>query len=59
VLKTFASLTGLEITPADGVEGKIDVTLVNVPWDQALEQILKEHGYTFRLSGDKMTVFRQ
>jgi beta-lactamase regulating signal transducer with metallopeptidase domain len=59
VLKSFAALTGLEITPADGVEGRINVNLVNVPWDKALEQILKEHGYTFRLVGNKMTVFRQ
>jgi beta-lactamase regulating signal transducer with metallopeptidase domain len=59
VLKTFAQLTGLEIVAGDGVEGKINVRLVNVPWDQALEQILAEHGYTFRLQGDKMTVFRK
>jgi beta-lactamase regulating signal transducer with metallopeptidase domain len=58
VLKTFASLTDLEIVPADGVEGKISVNLVNVPWDQALDQILKEHGYTWRLEGNKMTVSR-
>ncbi len=58
VLKTFASLTGLEIVPAAGVEGKVNVNLVNVPWDQALDQILKEHGYTWRLEGNKMTVSR-
>ena len=50
---------GLEIVAADGVEGKINVSLMNVPWDQALEQILAEHGYTFRLQGNKMTVFKK
>ncbi len=59
VLKTFAQLTGIEIVAADGVEGKINVNLVNVPWDQALDQLLAEHGYTWRMEGGKMLVSKK
>jgi len=59
VLAQFAKLTGLQITAGEGVEGKIDVNLVDVPWDQAFDQILREHGYTYKLNGKELTVFRQ
>lgn len=59
VLKNFAKVTGLEIVAAPGVEGRIDVDLVNVPWDEALDKILKEHGYTWSMHGKTMTVTRQ
>ena len=59
VLKTFASITGLEIVASDEVAGKVDVNLTNVPWDEALDRVLKEHGYAWRLEGNKLSVFKQ
>jgi beta-lactamase regulating signal transducer with metallopeptidase domain len=58
VLKTFGALTGLEITVAPEVQGLVNVNFTNVPWDQALDQILRENGLAFRLEGKKMQVFR-
>lgn len=59
VLKTFAQLTGLEIIPGDGVEGKVTVNMQNVPWDKALDMILSEHGYTWQVDGDTMKVTKR
>jgi type IV pilus assembly protein PilQ len=58
VLRTFADLTGMTITAAPDVQGTVNVDFVDVPWDQALDQILTENGYTFRLDGSEMHVFR-
>ena len=58
VLKAFAQITGIDIVAAPEVEGRVDVNVTNVPWDQALDDILREHGYRWRMEGDKMIVSR-
>ncbi len=44
VLRSFAQLSGLNVVVQPGVTGRVTVELVQVPWDQALEQILKING---------------
>jgi type IV pilus secretin PilQ/predicted competence protein len=48
VLRTFADISGLNIVIDQSVTGNVDVSLHEVPWDQALDIILKDHklGYT-------------
>lgn len=48
VLRTFAEVTGLNLVIDPGVKGTVDVTLRDVPWDQALDMILRANqlGYT-------------
>jgi hypothetical protein len=58
VLSTFGKLTGLEIVPDADVTGKVDVDFTDVPWDQAFDEILKDHGYTWRMQGKKLLVSR-
>src|SRR5690606_4501453 len=41
VLQLIADFTGLNLVASDTVGGKITLRLQNVPWDQALELILK------------------
>ncbi len=41
VLRTFAKITGLNIVVDPGVKGSVTVNLENVPWDQALDIILR------------------
>ena len=41
VLDAFSQQTGLSVVVGKEVEGAISVRLVNVPWDRALESILK------------------
>lgn len=59
VLKNFAVITGLDIQVAPDVTGTVDVNIKDMPWDQALDQILRENGLIWRLEGNKMEVFKQ
>ncbi len=44
VIRLFATHTGQNFVIGDGVEGKVTVSIENVPWDQALQAILWSHG---------------
>lgn len=44
VLQLLADFTGLNIVASDAVEGSVTLKLNNVPWDQALDYILKAKG---------------
>jgi beta-lactamase regulating signal transducer with metallopeptidase domain len=59
VLRTFAEFTGLEIVSDADVQGNVDANFVNVPWDKAFDTVLRQHGYTWRLSGNRMEVSRR
>lgn len=41
VLQLLADFTGINIVAADSVQGNITLRLKDVPWDQALDIILK------------------
>jgi type IV pilus secretin PilQ/predicted competence protein len=41
VLRTFAKITGLNVVVDPDVSGSVTVNLVDVPWDQALDIILR------------------
>jgi type IV pilus assembly protein PilQ len=56
VLRTFAQLTGLNIAIDPQVNGTVTVDFVDVPWDQALDLILRQNGLTFILEGNVMRV---
>ena len=44
VLNTFSMLTGIEFVVDPEVSGNVTVRLDDVPWDKALDLILREHG---------------
>jgi type IV pilus assembly protein PilQ len=48
VLQLLADFTGLNLVTSDTVSGRITLRLKNVPWDQALDIILKSKGLTKR-----------
>ncbi len=48
VLQLLADFTGLNLVTSDTVGGRITLRLKNVPWDQALDIILKSKGLTKR-----------
>jgi type IV pilus assembly protein PilQ len=56
VLRTFARLSGLNVVIQPGVRGSVTVELERVPWDQALDQILKINGLGYELDGNIMRV---
>lgn len=45
VLRLLADVSGENIVASDEIKGKITLKLRNVPWDTALETILKTKGY--------------
>ena len=48
VLQLLADFTGLNIVVSDSVKGSVTLRLKNVPWDQALDIILKTKGLAMR-----------
>lgn len=56
VLRTFADLTGLNMAIDPGVTGQVTVDFTDVPWDQALDLILRQNGLTFTLEGNVMRI---
>jgi type IV pilus assembly protein PilQ len=48
VLQLLADFTGLNLVASDTVRGNITLRLKNVPWDQALDIILKSKGLAMR-----------
>jgi type IV pilus assembly protein PilQ len=56
VLRTFSTLTGLNIAVDPQVTGTVTVDFTAVPWDQALEVILHQNGLTYVLDGNVMRI---
>ena len=56
VLQLLADFTGLNLVASDTVRGNITLRLKNVPWDQALDIILKTKGLSMRQTGNVVMV---
>lgn len=57
VLHVLAEEAGLNLVVAEDVRGKVDVHLINVPWDQALDEILRNKDLVKRQVGNVLHVF--
>ena len=51
VLRAFAQENGLNLVLDNGVQGTVNVQLTAVPWDQALDLILRQNKMDYRLDG--------
>jgi type IV pilus assembly protein PilQ len=51
VLRTFAEITGLNLVIDPDVKGTVDVSLHEVPWDQALDIILRANQLDYTVEG--------
>jgi type IV pilus assembly protein PilQ len=56
VLQLIADFTGLNVVVSDSVTGNITLRLQDVPWDQALEIILKTKGLDMRRQGNVLLI---
>ena len=56
VLQLIADFTDLNLVASDTVSGRITLRLQNVPWDQALELVLKTRGLDKRQVGNVLMV---
>jgi type IV pilus assembly protein PilQ len=59
VLQLIADFTGLNMVASDTVGGNVTLRLKNVPWDQALDIILKSKGLGMRQVGNVIMVAPQ
>ena len=51
VLRTFSAISGLNVVIDPGVDGVVDVALQDVPWDQALDVILRANRLGYSVDG--------
>lgn len=56
VLRTFAQISGLNVIVQPGVQGTVTAELENVPWDQALEEVLRINNLDYELDGNVMRI---
>ncbi len=56
VLAIIADFTGLNLVASDSVQGRVTLNLEDVPWDQALDLVLKSHGLSSRQDGNVIVV---
>src|SRR5204862_7360739 len=56
VLRYFSEISGLNIILDPGVSGNVTVRLIDVPWNKALDIILKSHGYGKALDGNVLRI---
>jgi type IV pilus assembly protein PilQ len=52
LLHVFADITNFNIVVSDSVTGNVSLRLNEVPWDQALEIVLKQKGLAMRKNGN-------
>ncbi len=56
VLQLLADFTGINIVVSDTVSGSLTLRMQNVPWDQALDIVLKTKGLAKRDNGNVMLI---
>jgi type II secretory pathway component HofQ len=56
VLKSFAELAKINIAVDPEVKGSVTIRLRDVPWDQALDVILRTNGFGYVLEGNVLRV---
>ncbi len=56
VLAIIADFAGLNLVASDSVQGRVTLNLEDVPWDQALDLVLKSHGLASRQEGNVIVV---
>ncbi len=56
LLQIIADIAGKNLVVSDSVTGELTLRLENVPWDQALDIVLKTKGLTKNIDGDVLWV---
>ncbi len=58
IFRLFADISGLNVVINPGVSGKVSLKLVEVPWDQALDLILKTNGLGMNIEDNVIRIAR-
>ncbi len=56
VMRLFAEVANLNVILAPDVKGRVTVRMVNIPWDQAMEIILKKNGLGYVLEDNILRI---
>ncbi|CAI8823160.1 type IV pilus secretin PilQ [Pseudomonas donghuensis] len=56
VLQVLADFSGVNLVASDAVQGKVTLRLQDVPWDQALDLVLRSKGLEQRKDGNVLLV---
>ena len=56
VLRILSLKSGVDIVAGNNVEGLVTIKLTNVPWEQALDIILRTYGFTYERNGNIVRV---
>jgi type IV pilus assembly protein PilQ len=56
LFRLMSEISGLNIIVNPGVSGKVSLSLKDVPWDQALDLILKTNGLGYTLDGNVVRI---
>ena len=59
VFNNFGKITGIEMHIADDVDGVVTVHWVSVPWDQALDELIRDNGLQYKIDGHKMYITKK
>jgi hypothetical protein len=57
VCRLLAEVGKINIVVADDVKGSVTIKMKNVPWDQALDAILRAKGFASERDGNVVTVY--
>jgi TonB family protein len=58
VLANFEKMTGYRFEPSSIITGKVTFSFDEVPWDQALDMILRVNGLSYEVEGDVIRLFQ-
>ena len=58
LFRLMSEISGLNIIVNPGISGKVSLTVREVPWDQALDLILKTQGLGYTLDGNVVRIAR-
>lgn len=58
VFRLFADISGLNVVVNPGITGKVTLKLTEVPWDQALDLILKINGLGYAIEDNVLRIAR-
>ena len=58
IFRLFADISGLNVVVQPGVQGTVTYRASQVPWDEALEEMLAPNGFAARLDGNVLWIGR-
>ncbi len=58
VLFGLSQSPGLELVIAPEVHGTVTINVENMPWDQLLEQVVRDNGLSYKLEGARLEVYK-